>query len=123
MRKKELFFMMLVGAVVFFAFSCSTTEQLFTEKTSEKEGTATNLAIDGPSEVSVGETITLTASAYDENIESIKADPTWSVDDTDVAEIESEEGDKAVVKGLSTGMAFITAEQDGVETQTVVQVK
>ncbi len=128
---KKALYLALFSVMMVLAFAaCETTETAeetaaapeTTEETTEEAAAAASLTIEGPMEVAVDGTITLTASAYAEDMSSTTANPKWSVDDAEIVKLNETEGDEITVTGLSEGMAYITAEQDGATAQTMVQV-
>ncbi len=129
MLKKAAIIILTVSHLMFLITGCASAKEMVKDKVKKNEteklpeGQAANLTIQAASEVKVNATVTLTASAYKADTTSIKANPAWSVSDTNIARLNKNKGAEVTLTGVAPGMAYITAEQNEASAQTVVQVK
>lgn len=86
-----------------------------------------DLLIEGPSSVKVGETITLKISAYTEDAVRIKAisalNPAWSIDDPALAALSRRSGSSVKLTGKAKGVCWVKAAQGNVKNEVEIEVK
>ncbi|MCF7802352.1 MAG: hypothetical protein K9N34_10090 [Candidatus Marinimicrobia bacterium] len=121
----------VVLTVIALLVGCAAVAEKTRQKTGVGGGIITggvdNLIIDGPSSVSVGETVTLKAVGYDAKQAKIKRpgaiNPTWSVQNPKLGKLNKNEGQSVIFTGLAPGVCYIEAVQGEVETTAYVEVK
>ncbi|PIV18266.1 MAG: hypothetical protein COS41_05065 [Elusimicrobia bacterium CG03_land_8_20_14_0_80_50_18] len=123
----------LVGLFLMIGFVAGCA--MIAEKTRGKTGVGggiitggvASLSIKGPSQATVGQTVTLTAEGYDERSASIKrpgaVKPTWKSDNSAIGALQASEGKTITVQCLAPGVVYISATQGKADTIHAIEVK
>ncbi|MGE3062783.1 MAG: hypothetical protein AB7T10_04035 [bacterium] len=113
--------------LVFFAFlslffiSCVSTDKI------QSNVDCAIVLINGPSDLTVGETAVLNAVYYDRDNKIIKncknITPVWNIGDRNIIEIEKDLGNCIKIKAMKCGDCCVQASVNGLITSLAIQVK